>query len=99
MKPAELVRDAWDFDHIRQLQERYIEVYEENLNRLTKASFDAESVMRLLYEEAEAYVQCMRSDPLLPNKLLPEGYLGQQVYSLHGNLRKSIAARLLSDPV
>ena len=95
---AELVRDAWDFDRLHQLHERYIDVYEENLHRLKLVTFDSDEVMRLLYEEAEAYMQCMQLDPLLPDKLLPKEYLGRHVYALHAKIRKSIAVTLLNNP-
>ena len=54
--------------------------------------------MDLLHLESEAYIQCMRPDPLLPTPLLPKGYLGRKVFLLHGNVRRSIAVALIDDP-
>jgi len=95
---AELVRDAWDFKHLQELHERYLQTYTDNLQLLAELHCKSDDVMALLYQEAEAYVQCMRPDPLLPGKLLPKGYLGKKVFCLHQSLRKSVAKALLSNP-
>ncbi len=52
--------------------------------------------MTLLYQEAEAYIQCMRPDPLLPSELLPKDYLGKSVFKLHEKARKQIAQALIA---
>lgn len=91
---AELVTDAWDFNWLQELQQRYLDVYKENLHAIRGVRDEAEDIMSLLYQEAEAYIQCMRLDPLLPNELLPKGYLGKEVFSLHTKIRKSMALAL-----
>ncbi len=93
----ELVLDAWDFDKLHELQSRYLAVYSNNLQRLKEEASDEEALMALLYQEAEAYIQCMRPDPLLPAELLPKEYLGRKVFDLHNTLRQSIACAL-SEP-
>lgn len=93
----ELVLDAWDFAKLHELQSRYIAVYSNNLQQLKKEAFDEDALMSLLYQEAEAYIQCMRPDPLLPAELLPQEYLGRKVFALHNTLRQSIACAL-SEP-
>ena len=93
---AEVVENSWDFDHLLELHQRYLAVFGKNLELLDELDHDEEALMNLLYSEAEAYVQCMRPDPLLPNDLLPKGYLGKKVFKLHKQLRASIAQSLLS---
>ena len=90
----EIVENAWDFSHLHELQMQYLNVFQDNLRRLCSLDQNRESVLQLLYLEAEAYIQCMRRDPLLPHKLLPVTYLGRKVYELHGKLRKQIAQSL-----
>jgi len=92
---AEIVDESWNFDWLNELQERYISVFKKNLKQLKNGNNTAEYVMDLLYAEAEAYIQCMRRDPLLPNELLPQAYQGKDVFYLHRKIRKSIAEALL----
>ncbi len=93
----ELVLDAWNFNKLHELQSRYLAVYTSNLQQLRKEVFGEDALMTLLYQEAEAYIQCMHRDPLLPADLLPNEYLGRNVFGLHNTLRKSIACAL-SEP-
>lgn len=94
---SEIVENAWDFSHLKELHERYLEVYRENLALTSQSNHGEPALMALLLQEAEAYVQCMRPDPLLPNELLPANYLGKKVYKLHQQVRSSIASALLAD--
>ncbi|MDF7801604.1 PaaX family transcriptional regulator C-terminal domain-containing protein [Pontiellaceae bacterium B1224] len=90
----EMVLDAWNFDHLSELHERYMNVFNSNLQRLEETDHDPSALMILLRNEAEAYIQCMRSDPLLPNELLPKGYLGKDVYQLRKQIRSAIRLQL-----
>ena len=92
---AEMVQNSWKFEPLHELHERYLLIFKENLNLLQGMSAEPEIVLSLLYQEAEAYIQCMRNDPLLPNELLPSNYLGKKVYTLHQKLRNAIATALL----
>lgn len=93
---SEIVENSWDFNHLQELHERYLLVYRENLGLLAATSLDEAALVKLLRQEAEAYVQCMRPDPLLPSELLPKTYLGKKVFNLHKQVRESIASALLS---
>ena len=90
----EMVLNAWDFNRLHELQSRYLDVFGENLTQLARPNFSEESLMELLYQESEAYMHAMRQDPLLPNVLHPENYLGKQVWDLRVRLRSAVA-RLL----
>ncbi|VGO21506.1 PaaX family transcriptional regulator C-terminal domain-containing protein [Pontiella sulfatireligans] len=91
---AEIVDNAWKFDRLQELHERYLSVFEKNLQFLAEVDHDEEALMNLLYQEAEAYIQCMRPDPLLPSALLPKQYLGKKVFKLHQQMRNAIAHAL-----
>lgn len=95
-KSSEIVQSAWNFTHLQTLHERYIDIFTRNMAFLKTTNCSPESVMNLLYNEAEAYIQCMRPDPLLPSELLPEGYQGKNVYTLHGQIRQAIAEALIT---
>ncbi len=90
----EMVQNAWDFTRLHELHNRYLEVFTENMEQLCRPSHTKEDLMDLLYQEAEAYIQAMRLDPLLPAQLHPKDYLGLHVWTLHAQLRTKIAAAL-----
>lgn len=92
---AELVRDAWDFSLLYGLQSRYLNVFSENLRLARDRACEPEELMTLLRRESEAYIQCMQTDPLLPNPLLPEGYLGKEVVALRKNIRRSVVDMMI----
>lgn len=96
MDTMEIVENAWDFDRLLELHERYLSVYQKNL-KLLDADHVNDALMLLLNQEAEAYVQCMQRDPLLPSPLLPRNYLGKKVYQLHSSIRNGIAQALLKN--
>jgi len=87
----EMVQNAWDFRRLQELQSRYLHVFGENVTLLNRSSCSEEDLMRLLYQESEAYIQAMRLDPLLPSRLLPDDYLGKKVWKLRTRLRSSVA--------
>lgn len=89
----EMVCNAWDFQKLNELQHRYIDVYTENLEIISQVHSE-ESLLTLLYQESEAYIQVMVTDPLLPKKLHPKNYLGPQVWKLHNKLQTAIAYAL-----
>jgi phenylacetic acid degradation operon negative regulatory protein len=92
---SDIVENSWNFDQLQELQERYMEVFTENLELLGTGGQNQTAIMQLLRLEAEAYVQCMHSDPLLPTELLPKHYKGKLVFKLHEQLRHSIGNALL----
>jgi DNA-binding transcriptional regulator PaaX len=94
---AEVVENAWNFNRLQELQERYILVYKKNLETMASEPHETPALMTLLYQEAEAYIQCMHHDPLLPTSLLPKNYQGKKVFALHTQLRKEIALTLLGN--
>ncbi len=89
----EMVCNAWNFQKLNELHQRYIDVFTENLHSIAQAPSSGE-LMKLLYQESEAYIQAMIGDPLLPGKLHPHNYLGTQVWELHNRLRTAIAYAL-----
>jgi hypothetical protein len=51
-----------------------LRAYHNAMSRLRNTTCNEYALMSLLHQEAEAYVQCMRPDPLLPDELLPKNY-------------------------
>ncbi len=90
----EMVQNAWNFKRLHKLQARYLDVFEENLTLLERSGYCEQDLMSLLYQEAEAYIHAMASDPLLPSTLLPNDYLGKKVWKLRNRLRSRIRETL-----
>ncbi len=90
----EMVENSWNFNWLQELHGRYLSVFNKNLQMLREMDHDETALIHLLREEAEAYIQCMLPDPLLPNELLPGNYQGKSVYELHKTLRSEIRLHL-----
>jgi phenylacetic acid degradation operon negative regulatory protein len=93
---AEMVQNAWNMDRLIPLHERYLLVIRNNMVLMKNATHSELDLTTLLHLEAEAYVQCMSQDPLLPRALLPSNYLGRKVYELHTEFRKAVSSALLN---
>jgi len=95
--PAEkIVRESWDFDSLYTVQNRFCEVYSENLNFLRQlVSADLETLMQWAAEEIDAFRSAFVHDPLLPDPLLPpHNYKGKEAYALHLKVTKQIRQKL-----
>ena len=84
MSAETIVREAWDFERLYEVQKRFCDIYAENLEILQEvATVDFDGLVRLATEEMDAFRSAFLLDPLLPNKLLPYFYLGKEVYAIH----------------
>ncbi len=81
-----VVREAWNFSRINQVQQLYIQFAEENLEKLTLESTQESDIAQLVRMDHLAYAQAMSIDPLLPETLHPEDYAGPRVAHLHNEL-------------
>jgi len=86
-----VVQEAWNFDRIKAVHERYIGFANENLGLLDKPGHSDEELAQLLRMEDQAYGQAMCIDPLLPSELFPKGYAGREAFGLHQEILKRIA--------
>jgi len=77
-----IVTAAWDFERINRLYERSLSVLAE-LSDGNVTESDAAARVRLhrwARLEQAAWLEAMSVDPLLPSGLLPDAYLGKQVW-------------------
>lgn len=84
---ATLVAGAWDFPRLQ-------EAHRECLAHLAHHPSDTDSPQRWrtwLIKERDAWLRSLDLDPLLPNALLPRGYLGKEVHAR----RRAILRRAL----
>ena len=85
-----VVEEAWRFDQLADVQERYCSVVEQNLDRLKSKRHSAEELATLMRMALNAYHSAMVKDPLLPRALHPGDYQGRRVLSLHRCLFEEI---------
>ena len=77
---AEIVAGAWDFDVINQLYARYLKILKgKPIGKLTNKE-RAMTMRHWAEAERVAWRDAANSDPLLPERLLPPGYLGRRAW-------------------
>ncbi len=75
-----IVAAAWNFEAINHRYKKHLKL----LQQRPEASVSSEAEARLLHawavEEREGWWEAVRSDPLLPELILPDGYLGKEAW-------------------
>ena len=75
-----IVENAWDFDALHDRQEHFCQVTDRNIAELQSGEHPPHELGQLLRMTLAAYHSAMSEDPLLPEALLPETYLGKTAY-------------------
>lgn len=73
---AEIVAAAWDFERINLNYSSHLEILNGPPERSLNDATSAEALHRWAAREREAWLVAISADPLLPKRLLPNGYLG-----------------------
>lgn len=89
-----VVREAWDFDQLNQIQKLYIQTANRNLSLLKEAAPSEEEIIQLIRIDNNAYAQAMLLDPLLPRELHPEEYQGEAAFQIHSALCQQTAKKI-----
>ena len=76
----EIVEGAWDFRQINRRYARCLEVLKSRPKKWPRDLATDEVLRAWIGREREAWLAAVSADPLLPERLLPEGYLGQEVW-------------------
>ncbi|VGO14715.1 hypothetical protein PDESU_03283 [Pontiella desulfatans] len=84
---------AWNLDRLYDIQRRYCETTEQNLDLLAGSCSD-EEVGALMRLALEAFHSAFAEDPLLPSVLLPRNYQGRRAWELHCRMMSAIGQRL-----
>ncbi|HEY4984781.1 MAG TPA: hypothetical protein VIJ24_06915 [Verrucomicrobiae bacterium] len=77
---AEIVSGAWDFERINQRYARHLKILGERPGGALGNEAAAKALRCWAAAEREAWLDAVTHDPLLPERILPSGYLGQQVW-------------------
>ncbi|VGO13830.1 hypothetical protein PDESU_02387 [Pontiella desulfatans] len=85
-----VVREAWNFDRLKSFHTQYLAAADKNLSLLLAGNHGHADLIQLLRMDNLAYSQAMVTDPLLPDELLPSGYLGKEVWDRHQRIVSQI---------
>jgi phenylacetic acid degradation operon negative regulatory protein len=77
---AEIVAGAWDFQRINRRYARQLKVLDERPTGALRNDAAAKALRRWAVAEREAWLDAVTNDPLLPGRILPSDYLGQQAW-------------------
>ena len=77
---AEIVAGAWDFERINACYDRCLKILSQLPMKALDSKTEARSLLNWATAERQAWNAAMINDPLLPEKLLPTGYLGRKVW-------------------
>jgi phenylacetic acid degradation operon negative regulatory protein len=77
---ADIVAGAWDFERINLRYTRHLKVLEQRPARALRDQKTAQALRHWGAAEREAWLEAVSLDPLLPERLLPLGYLGQTAW-------------------
>lgn len=77
---AEIVAGAWDFESINGAYARHLRVLDERPAGALCDEATAKALRRWAVAERQAWLDAVWADPLLPKRLLPPNYLGQQAW-------------------
>jgi phenylacetic acid degradation operon negative regulatory protein len=77
---AEIVAGAWDFERINHRYARHLKVLEERPGDALRNNVAARALLRWAAAEREAWLRAVTNDPLLPGRILPSDYVGQQAW-------------------
>jgi DNA-binding transcriptional regulator PaaX len=75
---AEIVAGAWDFERINRRYARHLKVLAERPDGALRNDATTKALLRWAAAEREAWLDAVTNDPLLPGRILPSDYLGQQ---------------------
>ena len=75
---AEIVKGAWDFERINPRYARHLKVLKERPGGALRSEAAGKALLRWAAAEREAWLDAVTNDPLLPARILPSDYLGQQ---------------------
>ena len=77
---AEIVTGAWDFDRINHRYDRHLKILGERPDGTLRNKLAAKVLLRWAAVERGAWLDGVTNDPLLPQRILPSDYLGQQAW-------------------
>ncbi len=93
---ADIVAGAWDFERINRRYARHLKVLEERPGNALRDDTTAKALLRWAAAEREAWFDAVTNDPLLPSRILPSDYLGQQAWRRRVEVLRDAGRQLLT---
>jgi phenylacetic acid degradation operon negative regulatory protein len=93
---AEIVAGAWDFEHINQRYTQHLKVLNERPGGALRNATAAKVLLRWATAERGAWLDAVMNDPLLPKRILPPDYLGQQAWQRRVEVLRDAGRQLLT---
>jgi phenylacetic acid degradation operon negative regulatory protein len=94
---AEIVATAWDFERINRRYARLMQILDERPDGPLRSESSMNAMLRWVAAEHEAWLEAVASDPLLPKRILPPGYLGQTAWLRRLDVLSKAGAELQKD--
>ncbi len=91
---AEIVAGAWDFERINRRYARHLEILGQRPGGALLSGAAARALLRWAAAEREAWLDAVTNDPLLPARILPADYLGQQAWRRRVEVLREAARQL-----
>jgi phenylacetic acid degradation operon negative regulatory protein len=91
---AEIVAGAWDFERINHRYARHLKVLAERPGGALRNDLAARALLRWAAAEREAWLDAVTNDPLLPGRILPSDYLGQQAWRRRAEVLRDAGRQL-----
>ena len=76
----EIVAGAWDFEEINNRYLHHLNIVGQKPEAAVGSEVAARAMWRWAAEEHETWLSAVNMDPLLPQRILPRGYLGQRAW-------------------
>jgi phenylacetic acid degradation operon negative regulatory protein len=77
---AEIVAGAWDFERINRNYSRHLKLLDARPEGKLETEAEAKALLCWATAERKAWLSAVTRDPLLPEKILPDGYLGWKAW-------------------
>jgi len=92
----QIVSGAWDFEEIDLLYSKYQAVLKAFPGKVMLDRSGAQALRQWAAKERIAWLDAISADPLLPQRLLPQGYLGQEAWRLRIKTLRAAAIQMRS---
>jgi phenylacetic acid degradation operon negative regulatory protein len=93
---AQIVAAAWDFEKINRRYAEHVKQLEQRPGAPLRDEAGAKAFRRWATAERDAWLAAVQIDPLLPESLLPESYLGCKAWRARQQLASRVAEQLKS---
>ena len=77
---SEIVKGAWDFKRINSRYAQHLKILDDRPAKALRKEANAQALRKWATSERKAWLEAVRNDPLLPERLLPPDYLGQRAW-------------------